>query len=121
MMEKLMVDSAELWTRHYRIDSFRFDLMGHQPRAAMEHLQARVNRAAGRHVNLIGEGWNFGEVESGARFVQASQLSLNGSGIGTFSDRARPCARRRCQRLGAGHDPAPGLYQRPGLRPQCAG
>lgn len=89
MMEKLMIDSAELWTRHYRIDSFRFDLMGHQPRAAMEHLQVRVNRAAGRHVNLIGEGWNFGEVENGARFVQASQLSLNGSGIGTFSDRAR--------------------------------
>jgi len=93
MMEKLMVDSAELWTHHYRIDSFRFDLMGHQPRAAMEHLQARVNRAAGRHVNLIGEGWNFGEVENGARFVQASQLSLNGSGIGTFSDRGRDAVR----------------------------
>lgn len=89
MMEKLMIDSAELWTRHYKIDSFRFDLMGHQPRAAMERLQARVNRAAGRHVHLIGEGWNFGEVENGKRFVQASQLSLNGSGIGTFSDRAR--------------------------------
>jgi len=28
-------------------------------------------------------------VENGARFVQASQLSLNGSAIGTFSDRAR--------------------------------
>ena len=89
MMGRLMIDSAELWTRHYKIDSFRFDLMGHQPRAAMEQLQARVNKAAGRHVQLIGEGWNFGEVENGARFVQASQLSLNGSGIGTFSDRAR--------------------------------
>ncbi|MBC7685199.1 MAG: DUF3372 domain-containing protein [Bdellovibrionales bacterium] len=89
MMAKLMIDSAELWTRHYKIDSFRFDLMGHQPRAAMEQLQARVNKAAGRPVQLIGEGWNFGEVENGARFVQASQLSLGGSGIGTFSDRAR--------------------------------
>ena len=89
MMAKLMIDSAELWTRAYKIDSFRFDLMGHQPRAAMERLQARVNQAAGRHVQLIGEGWNFGEVENGARFVQASQLSLGGSGIGTFSDRAR--------------------------------
>ena len=89
MMARLMIDSAELWTRHYKIDSFRFDLMGHQPRSVMEQLQARVNQAAGRHVQLIGEGWNFGEVENGARFVQASQLSLNGSGIGTFSDRAR--------------------------------
>jgi pullulanase-type alpha-1,6-glucosidase len=67
--------------------------MGHQPRAAMEALQARVDKAAGRRVNLIGEGWNFGEVENGARFVQASQLSLNGSGIGTFSDRGRDAVR----------------------------
>ena len=93
MMGKLMIDSAELWTRHYKIDSFRFDLMGHQPRAAMETLQARVDKAAGSRVNLIGEGWNFGEVANGARFVQASQLSLNGSGIGTFSDRARDAVR----------------------------
>ena len=93
MMARLMVDSAELWVRHYRIDSFRFDLMGHQPRAAMEALQRRVDAAAGRHVQLIGEGWNFGEVADGARFVQASQLSLGGSGIGTFSDRARDALR----------------------------
>jgi pullulanase/glycogen debranching enzyme len=93
MMAKLMIDSTELWTRHYKIDSFRFDLMGHQPRAAMEALQARVNKAAGRHVHLIGEGWNFGEVENGKRFVQASQLSLNGSAIGTFSDRGRDAVR----------------------------
>ena len=93
MMEKLMVDSAVLWVRHYAIDSFRFDLMGHQPRAAMQRLQAAVDAAAGRRVELIGEGWNFGEVADGARFVQASQLSLNGSGIGTFSDRARDAVR----------------------------
>ena len=89
MMARLMIDSVALWTREYKIDSFRFDLMGHQPRAVMEQLQARIDKEAGRHINLIGEGWNFGEVENGARFVQASQLSLNGSGIGTFSDRGR--------------------------------
>ena len=93
MMARLMIDSAELWTRHYKIDSFRFDLMGHQPRSVMEQLQKRVDKAAGRRVELIGEGWNFGEVENGKRFVQASQLSLNGSGIGTFSDRARDAVR----------------------------
>ena len=93
MMGKLMLDSVELWTRQYRMDSFRFDLMAHQPRDAMLALQARVNKAAGRHVNLIGEGWNFGEVANGARFVQASQLSLNGTGIGTFSDRGRDAVR----------------------------
>jgi len=93
MMARLMIDSAELWATQYGIDSFRFDLMGHQPRAAMELLRDRVNSATGREINLIGEGWNFGEVSDGARFVQASQLALNGSGIGTFSDRARDALR----------------------------
>ncbi|MRW92283.1 pullulanase-type alpha-1,6-glucosidase [Duganella sp. FT80W] len=93
MMGKLMVDSVALWAKQYKIDSFRFDLMGHQPRAVMEQVQARADQAAGKHVNLIGEGWNFGEVANGARFVQASQLSLNGSGIGTFSDRGRDAVR----------------------------
>ncbi len=93
MMGKLMIDSVKLWATQYHVDSFRFDLMGHQPRAVMERLQEEVNAAVGRPVQLIGEGWNFGEVADGARFVQASQLSLNGTGIGTFSDRARDHAR----------------------------
>lgn len=89
MMGKLMIDSVKTWATQYKIDSFRFDLMGHQPRSVMEKLKTDVDTAAGRSVFLIGEGWNFGEVENGQRFVQASQLSLNGSGIATFSDRAR--------------------------------
>lgn len=102
MMARLMVDSAVHWVRHLRIDSFRFDLMGHQPRAAMERLQRAVDAAAGRRVPLIGEGWNFGEVADGRRFVQASQLAMGGSGIATFSDRARDAARGG----GAGDDGA---------------
>ena len=93
MMAKLMIDSVVVWARAHHIDSFRFDLMGHQPREAMERLQKAVNAATGRSIHLIGEGWNFGEIANGARFVQASQLSLNGTGIGSFSDRGRDAAR----------------------------
>jgi pullulanase-type alpha-1,6-glucosidase len=93
MMAKLMIESTVTWVRAYGIDAFRFDLMGHQPRAVMEQLQRAVNAAAGRHVSLLGEGWNFGEVADGARFVQASQRALGGSGIATFSDRARDALR----------------------------
>ena len=93
MMERLMVDSAVRWVLEYRIDAFRFDLMGHQPRDAMRRLQAAVERAAGRRIGLIGEGWNFGEVADGARFVQAAQGRLAGTGIGTFSDRTRDALR----------------------------
>ncbi len=93
MMAKLMIDTAVRWVRDYRIDSFRFDLMGHQPKAAMLALQKAVDKAAGKPVFLLGEGWNFGEVANNKRFVQAAQLSLADSGIATFSDRARDAIR----------------------------
>ena len=93
MMAKLMRESVALWARHYRIDSFRFDLMGHQPRAAMLQVQRAANAAAGRNVPLLGEGWNFGEIANNARFVQAAQGELDGSGIASFSDRARDALR----------------------------
>ncbi|WP_395702088.1 alpha-1,6-glucosidase domain-containing protein [Aquabacterium sp.] len=95
MMARLMIDTVLRWAGAYRIDSFRFDLMGHQPRDVMLALQRRLRAATGRDIALIGEGWNFGEVANGARFVQASQLALNGSGIATFSDRARDALRGR--------------------------
>ena len=93
MMGKLMTDSVALWAREYKIASFRFDLMGHQPRVVMEDLQIKVNAAAGRPVQLFGEGWNFGEVGNGARFAQAAQGGLAGSGIGTFGDKMRDAVR----------------------------
>ena len=93
MMAKLMIDTATRWVRDYRIDSFRFDLMGHQPKAAMLALQKAVDKAAGKPLFLLGEGWNFGEVANNKRFVQAAQISLAGSGIASFSDRARDAIR----------------------------
>ncbi len=93
MMGKLMMDSAVTWTRDYRISSLRFDIMGHHPRSVMEALKARVKTATGREVQILGEGWNFGEVANGARFVQAEMLSLNGSGIGSFNPLIRDAVR----------------------------
>lgn len=59
----------------------------------MEALKARVKVATGRDVQILGEGWNFGEVANGARFVQAEMLSLNGSGIGSFNPIIRDAVR----------------------------
>ncbi len=93
MMGKLMIDSVITWARDYHVSSFRFDIMGHQPRSVMEDLKAKVKAATGRDVQLIGEGWNFGEVANGQRFVQAEMLSLNGSGIGSFNPLLRDAVR----------------------------
>ncbi|MBV1775296.1 pullulanase-type alpha-1,6-glucosidase [Burkholderiaceae bacterium DAT-1] len=93
MMARLMIDSLRAWAVHYGVDGFRFDLMGHQPLAAMQAAKAELRRSTGRDLYLYGEGWDFGEVEHDRRFVQARQANLAGTGIGSFSDRQRDAVR----------------------------
>ncbi|MCP4200736.1 MAG: pullulanase-type alpha-1,6-glucosidase [bacterium] len=100
MMEKLMVDSLVTWARDYKVDGFRFDLMGHHPkstmleiRAAMDALTEADDGVDGTEIYLYGEGWNFGEVANNARFEQATQANMAGTGIGSFNDRIRDGAR----------------------------
>jgi len=44
-------------------------------------------------VYVYGEGWDFGEVGNNARGVNASQLNMLGTRIGTFNDRLRDAVR----------------------------
>ncbi|MEU0231494.1 MULTISPECIES: pullulanase-type alpha-1,6-glucosidase [unclassified Streptomyces] len=126
MMGKLVVDSIVTWAREYKVDGFRFDLMGHHPKAnvlavrkALDALTPAKDGVDGRAIVLYGEGWNFGEVADDARFVQATQKNMAGTGIATFSDRARDAVR------GGGpfdEDPgvqgfASGLYTDPNTSP----
>jgi pullulanase len=92
MMSKLMSDSLVTWARDYKIDGFRFDLMGHQAKNAMLAAREAV-RAVDADTYFYGEGWNFGEVADNSRFVQASQLALGGTEIGTYNDRLRDAVR----------------------------
>ncbi|MDH6449464.1 MULTISPECIES: pullulanase-type alpha-1,6-glucosidase [unclassified Streptomyces] len=100
MMGKLVVDSIVTWAREYKVDGFRFDLMGHHPKAnilavrkALDALTLKKDGVDGKKIILYGEGWNFGEVADDARFVQATQKNMAGTGIATFSDRARDAVR----------------------------
>ncbi|HEU4536455.1 MAG TPA: pullulanase-type alpha-1,6-glucosidase, partial [Polyangiaceae bacterium] len=100
MMERLMVDSLVTWARDYKVDGFRFDLMGHhmkrnmlKVREALGALRPETDGVDGSKIYVYGEGWNFGEVADNARGVNATQLNMGGTGIGTFSDRLRDGAR----------------------------
>ncbi|MFF4897245.1 pullulanase-type alpha-1,6-glucosidase [Streptomyces sp. NPDC001068] len=100
MMGKLVVDSIVTWAKEYKVDGFRFDLMGHHPKAnilavrkALDALTPKKDGVDGRKIILYGEGWNFGEVANDARFVQATQANMAGTGVATFSDRARDAVR----------------------------
>ncbi|MFJ3630573.1 pullulanase-type alpha-1,6-glucosidase [Streptomyces sp. NPDC090112] len=100
MMGRLVVDSIVTWAKEYKVDGFRFDLMGHHPkanilavRAALDALTPAKDGVDGKRIVLYGEGWNFGEIADDARFVQATQKNMAGTGIATFSDRARDAVR----------------------------
>ncbi|MGW3317325.1 pullulanase-type alpha-1,6-glucosidase [Streptomyces fungicidicus] len=100
MMGKLVVDSVVTWAREYKVDGFRFDLMGHHPKAnilavrkALDGLTPAKDGVDGKKIILYGEGWNFGEIADDARFEQATQKNMAGTGIATFSDRARDAVR----------------------------
>ena len=92
MMAKLMTDSLVTWAKEYKIDGFRFDLMGHQPKQAMLEAREAVKRVD-EDTYFYGEGWNFGEVANNRQFIQASQTELAGTEIGTFTDRLRDAIR----------------------------
>ena len=100
MMEKLMVDSVVTWATQYKVDGFRFDLMGHhmvrnmlKVRSALDALTLEQDGVDGKSIYVYGEGWNFGEVADNARGENATQMNLAGTGIGTFNDRARDAVR----------------------------
>lgn len=91
MFAKLMEDTLVIWARDYKIDAFRFDLMGYIPKDVMTQTLANVkSRTGNNEIYFFGEGWDAG---SAAAVVgsenNATQINMHGTGIGTFNDRLR--------------------------------
>jgi pullulanase-type alpha-1,6-glucosidase len=100
MMRKLMIDSLTTWAKEYKVDGFRFDLMGHHMlddmkavRTALDALTLEKDGVDGESIYVYGEGWDFGEVANNARGKNATQLNIAGTGIGVFNDRLRDAVR----------------------------
>jgi len=100
MMERFMVDDVVHWAKDYKIDGFRFDLMGHHMKSnminvrdALHALTPAADGVDGESIYVYGEGWDFGEVQGGRRGVNATQHNMAGTGIGTFNDRIRDAVR----------------------------
>ncbi|WP_391090683.1 pullulanase-type alpha-1,6-glucosidase [Vibrio sp. NH-UV-68] len=88
MFEKLVADSVMMWATDYKIDGFRFDLMGHLMKSSMLHIYEKTKQVD-PDTWFYGEGWNFGEVANGQRGENATQWPMAGTGIGTYNDRLR--------------------------------
>ncbi|KXK18326.1 MAG: alpha-1,6-glucosidase [Chloroflexi bacterium OLB15] len=100
MMQRLMLDSLRTWATEYGVTGFRFDLMGHhmrdnmlEVREMLDSLTLEDDGVNGSQIWVYGEGWDFGEVAGNARGINATQLNMAGTGIGTFNDRLRDAAR----------------------------
>ncbi|OVA17964.1 Glycoside hydrolase [Macleaya cordata] len=96
MAERLILDDILCWAVDYKVDGFRFDLMGHimkrtmlKAYSALHSLSKDQNGVDGPKIYIYGEGWDFGEVAKNGRGVNASQFNLCGTGIGSFNDRMR--------------------------------
>jgi pullulanase len=100
MMGKLQQD-AILWNaKHYKIDGFRFDLMEftfiknlREIRDALSKLTLANDGVDGSKIYLYGEGWEMGETAHNALGINATQLNLYGTGVGSFNDRMRDAIR----------------------------
>ena len=110
MMEKLMLDTLKRWAVDYKVDGFRFDLMGHHTRQNMlnvrnmlDSLTVEKEGVDGANMYVYGEGWQFGSIQdnlpssktpgeenNAAAFTQTNSGNV---GIGTFNDRVRDSAR----------------------------
>lgn len=88
MFEKLVADSVMMWAQDYKIDGFRFDLMGHLMKSSMLNIYEKTKQVDS-DTWFYGEGWNFGEVANGQRGENATQWPMAGTGIGTYNDRLR--------------------------------
>ncbi|KAA3453437.1 Pullulanase 1, chloroplastic-like protein [Gossypium australe] len=96
MVERLIIDDLLSWAINYKVDGFRFDLMGHimkrtmvKAKDALCSLTKERDGVDGSRIYIYGEGWDFGEVAKNGRGINASQFNICGTGIGSFNDRIR--------------------------------
>lgn len=96
MCERLVIDDLVHWATTYKVDGFRFDIMGHMMvstmlkiRSALDALTLSQHGVDGKSIYLYGEAWDFGEVAMNQRGRNASQINVAGTKIGAFNDRMR--------------------------------
>jgi len=101
MVRKYIGDSLEYWTREYRIDGYRFDLLGtHHPESVREWVE-RI-RAVRPDATIYGEPWTGG---GPIYFPKGAQ---RGMGIAVFNDHLRNAIRGDLDGTTQGYATGPG-------------
>ena len=84
MMRKFIVDSVIYWAKEYKLDGFRFDLMGLLDVETMNQVRNKLNKID-PSIILIGEGWDMGNTLPSEKKANQKNVSKM-PGIGFFND-----------------------------------
>jgi len=89
MVRKMIVDSVVYWAKEYRIDGFRFDLMGLHDIDTMNEIRAELDKVD-PSIIVYGEGWTGGTspLPDGQKALKANVPFLDAR-IAAFSDDIR--------------------------------
>ena len=82
MVSKYIQDSVKYWATEYKIDGFRFDLMGLIDITTMNAIRTQLNQIDPTII-MLGEGWNMGTLPIEQRATQDNSAKI--PGIATFN------------------------------------
>lgn len=89
MARRILVDSIVYWTREFKVDGFRFDMMGDHDAASIQ-AACDAARALNPDILIIGEGWRTYAGDEGDRRQAADQdWMAHTDAVGVFSDEFR--------------------------------
>ncbi|MCC3158866.1 type I pullulanase [Hymenobacter sp. 15J16-1T3B] len=88
MVRKLIVESVAYWACHYRVDGFRFDLMGILDLETMRQVRAALDKED-PSIFIYGEGWTAGAspLPEAQRAVKANVAQM--PAVAAFGDELR--------------------------------
>lgn len=88
MFRKFMRDSTEFWAREYKLDGFRFDLMGLHDLTTMNSIVMNL-KSFNPNIVVFGEPWQMSTaVASGTKLADQTNTELY-NGFGQFNDKGR--------------------------------
>lgn len=88
MMQKFIVDSVLYWAREYKLDGFRFDLMGLIDIDTVNLIRDKLNDI-NPQILMYGEGWTGGESALNATKLSYKFNSYSFGRVGLFNDNLR--------------------------------
>ena len=92
MMRKFMIESVKYWYNEFRVDGFRFDLMGCHDIETMNLIRQELNRLD-PSIIIYGEGWSAGSCALPNEQLGMKANILKMPGIAAFSDEIRDALR----------------------------